>query len=156
LIGLALMGNSCEFVARSGTPPPPPDGERPVAGDGLLVVVRTGDSRLLGEAQAVVATDVIVATALSVSALSARRLEPEPEPATFGGSALPIAAPDLERVESVVTHSARLAPSEPVGAIPEPRGWLIFAMGLAVSASCLGRKSSSPSRSSEEATSLPL
>jgi len=150
LIGLALMGNSCELAVRSGTPPPPPDGERPVAGDGLLVVVRAGDTTSLGEAQSVLATDAIVGVALRVSALSA----PEPEPATVGWSSLRVEPHGLERVESVVVDSARVARPEPVGAIPEPGGWLVFAIGLAVSAQGLGRRTSRPSRSNDGASSV--
>ncbi len=140
-IGLVLMGNSCDFAARVGTPPPPPEADRPVEGDGLLVVVRAGDTTRLDEAQASAATEALVAAALGVSALSV------PEPATVAWSSSSAGAPPLTRIEPVIAIPAPIVESRPVGAIPEPGGWLVFACGFAACAGRLGRNRSRPARS---------
>ena len=109
LIGLVLMGNSCDFAARVGTPPPPRDAERPVEGDGgLLVVVCSGDTSALGEAQSSVAAEALVATALFMSALSV------PEAATVVWSSSPTGLRPLARTEPVVAIAAPMAGRRPV------------------------------------------
>ena len=152
LVALVLMGNSCEFAARSGSPPPPrSDAEGPVQGpvqgNGLLIRVRVGDIPSSTQARPVFAVRAIVGAALGVSALSASGIESGAEPGTttVEGPASPGEPWLRERVESLAAHSARpVSPSSPVGAIPEPGAGLLFAVGLTVCARCLGRGASPP------------
>jgi len=125
-LALAVMGNSCEFRAGVNNSLPPAEGETPREGNGLLVLVRSGDAIQPLETEALGGLQEGVAAALSVSALSSPIFaSPEVAPA----SPMEVLAAEAW-VEAPGIPTILPPTGQPTAAVPEPSGLLLFAGGL--------------------------
>ena len=145
---VCLLGSDCEFRVSSGSPirPPPEEGEPPEEPDnGLVVVVRAGELAEQSSGAAPVYTLADVAPAIATSFLpdSGEAMTwslPEVSGATdripdfFPAAELP-----AEPAAVGLVAISREAPTGPTAAVPEPRGLLLFAAGLALSTLVLRR-----------------
>ena len=139
---VCLLGSECEFRVSSGNPipPPPQDGEPPEErNNGLVVVVRAGD--LSEEPSGAAAVDAIrdIAPAIATSFLLDSDGSMTSPPLENSGATqrlpdgFPSVEPPSEPVAVALVAISQEAPASPTAAVPEPRGLLLFAAGLALS-----------------------
>lgn len=120
-LGLALLGNSCEFKAAVNNSLPSEQVEGPRDANGLLIVIRSGDPI---EVPAAPSASAVVAVALSMSALSAAEVAVEDALASIRS------AETLEWREAQGSVPSPPVIDRPAAAVPEPSGLLLFACGL--------------------------
>ncbi len=146
MLAVPLMGSDCSAVARVGGPPPPPPGTDPPpsGGGGGVIIVTSGDSSAASSSAEAARIDrALVATALEASVWT------PPDFARVSTIPERLAATDVPLAEASLPwapgESGFDLPAEPPDGsssspVPEPTGLLLFAGGLCVASSLLGRR----------------